>query len=199
MCVWDGGGGQLLWNPQKTSPHILFTICSIWFNLNKCDVSITSHLSTWIKLHLNVQWQPVLFEVFYVFHLGVLSLNCGWRERKLSWNRCQEDDSTCSPGRSPHWPAGTSLLLCLCLRAQTRQCVCVCAQVCVHASINVCGLSCTHFSHNARFLFHTSLCTYAAEHFSPYPTDGPFKLKWTSITLIGGVENKAPALCSQQE
>lgn len=52
---------------------------------------------------------------------------------------------------------------------------------------------------NAQFVFHTSLRTYTGEQFSPYPTDGPFKLKWTSITLIGGGENKAGALCSQQE
>lgn len=54
----------------------------------------------------------------------VLSHNRGWQEKELSWNRCQENDSTWSPETSPYWPAATSLMLCRCFRART---VCVCA------------------------------------------------------------------------
>lgn len=67
-----------------------------------------------------------------------------------------------------------------------RQCV----WMCVHIHTHSCILPRAHIYGHARFLFHSRL-HHVGEHFSTYPTDGPFKLKWTSITLIGGAENKA--------
>lgn len=48
-----------------------------------------------------------------------------------------------------------------------------CVGLCVCAREYKCLRDCD----NAQFVFHTSLRTYTGEQFSPYPTDGPFKLK----------------------